>query len=323
MQHFSKGLRGIPGQSITLINYSDSAISMDKSYVLVVIAAIFYGLITVGGEFFVRLGLSAHEIALYSTLVVSLVLLPFIIINKKFRIKKDMIFFFIIFGLINAMQEFTQFGALAFGVPVAVVALLLYSQPVWTTIFAYFFLKEKITITKIIAVLLCVIGIIILIKPWDISSIGSFTGILLAIIGGISLSLWVLWARKSGIEDNHYMTTTFGSVFFTFLWLLIAWPILHFLIPVNSLTGFTMPSIMTVVYMIIFALLASIFPHSLFFHGVRKISASTSGIILLLEPISATLLSALFFVQIPGMNVLLGGLFIIIANFIVILKEKN
>ncbi len=102
---------------------------MQREYWFIAIAAILYGTLTVGGQFFLNLGLSVYEIALYSMFFMGLLLLPIVLIKREYLIKKEMFLFFVIFGLINALQELTQFRALALGIPVAIVAFLLYSQP--------------------------------------------------------------------------------------------------------------------------------------------------------------------------------------------------
>lgn len=294
-----------------------------NSYWLVVLGAILFGTITVGGQFFINLGLSAYEIAIFSMSIASLILFLIILIKPEYRIKKQMILFFVIFGLANSIQEWTQFGAISLGTPVAIVALLLYSQPIWTTIFGRFFLKEKITKKKIFAVIIAIIGVIILIDIRNINSTGRIRGIILALLGGVFLSLWVILGKKSGIEKQHFITTAFGGFLFSFLWLVISWPIIAFFIHDTSITriSFNFP-IHYWIYFLIFTLLSAILPSMFFYKGVQKVEASTAGIILLLEPISATILAILFFNQLITTNIFISGILIIFSNYLVISEKK-
>ena len=190
---------------------------MQKEYWLIIISAILFGTITVGGQFFTNLGLSVFEMSLYSRLFIILIILPMVLSNCKYLIKKEMLGFFIIYGLIGALGCLTQFAGIVFGVPVAVVVLLLYSQPIWTTFLGKLMLKEKITPRKITAVALAFMGIIFLLKPWNIKSVGPITGIISALLCGIFLSLWVILGKKSGNKKYHYLTTITGYAGFTII----------------------------------------------------------------------------------------------------------
>ena len=297
---------------------------MKPEYFFVITAGILYGTITAGGQFFVNLGFSVFEISIFSVMLTSIILSFIVFLKPKYRIKKKMIFFFLIFGLINAMQEITQFGALSFGTPVAIVALLLYSQPVWTTFFGRFILKEKITAKKITAIIIAIIGIILVLKIWDMEAINSMTGIILAFLGGIFLSLWVILGRKSGIEKQHHITTGFGCFIFTLLWLVILWPITIFITNESSIINLSLNfPIYYWFYFLIFALLSGVFPHLLFYKGLQKVQASIAGIILLLEPVSATILAFFLFSQAITSNILIGGALILLSNYIVINEENK
>lgn len=162
-------------------------LSTENHYCYVIVAATLYGTITAGGQFFVNLGLSLFEIAIYRTLFTILILLPVVLIRREYLIKKDMVFFFCVYGLIGGLLELTMFGGIALGVHVAIVALLLYTQPLWTIIFGRLLLREKITPTKLIAIAIAMSGIILLVKPWGIENVKSLTGILISLVSGVFL----------------------------------------------------------------------------------------------------------------------------------------
>jgi len=294
---------------------------MKKEIFLIIIAAIFYGTITVGGQFLANLGLSLYEIALFPISVIAILMSLIVIYKRKFLIKKVMLRFFIIYGLIGAILQVTQFGGIILGVPVAVVAFLLYTQPIWTTIVGKITLQEKITPKKVLAVIIGFMGIFVLLKPWDIENIGNLGGISFALVAGFFLSLWVIWGRKSGINKQHYITTTFGYAFFSTMWLWL-------LLPVSSL--FLQNSMMRIsfdfpayywFYVIFFAFLWGIISHPFFYAGVKKVPASIAGIILLLEPVSASILAALLFGQPITANIIFGGILILLSNYLIIPKR--
>jgi drug/metabolite transporter (DMT)-like permease len=73
---------------------------------------------------------------------------------------------------------------------------------------------------------------------------------------------------------------------------------------------------------VLFALLSHIIPALFFFKGIRKIEAFIAGIVLLLEPVSATVLASILFGQPIGFNLVTGGFLILISNYLAIQKQQ-
>ncbi len=82
---------------------------MKKEYLMITIAAILWGLFVFGGQVFLNMGYSVYEIAVYSLGFSALILLPVVLIKREFLIKKDMLGFFMIYGVIGALINITQF----------------------------------------------------------------------------------------------------------------------------------------------------------------------------------------------------------------------
>src|SRR3990172_4044690 len=296
---------------------------MEKEYWFVLIAAILYGTITAGGQFFVNQGLSLFEISLYRVLFISLLLLPIVLIKRELLIKRGMLLFFLVYGLIGAFLELSQFGGIALGVPVAIVVLLLYSQPIWTIIIGRFMLNEKITLRKVLAVFIALSGVFIILKSWDIQSPKSLAGVISSLLGGVILSLWVIWGRMSGINKQHYVTTTIVYTSFSLVWLLLLWQIVNIFIAepgiIRISTDFPLRYWF---YFAIFGFIGGVIPHLFFYRGVQKVQAGVAGIILLLEPVSATVLADILFNQPIGLNIFIGGALILVSNYLIIHKSE-
>ncbi len=244
---------------------------MRKEYLYITIAAIFWGTITVGGKFFADLGLSLYEISVYRALSVSLITLCIILYKRKYFIKKSMVPFFLIYGLLGALLDLTSFAGIVLGVSVAIVSLLIYSQPIWTTIFSRFMLGEKITKSKIIAIIVALAGVLFLLRIWDVGTIGSLAGVICAVLGGIFLSLWVVWAKKSGIDNQHYITAMIGWSFFQFLWLLILWPLVSFFIHDQTISRLSFNVLGQYWYLfLLFASISGILPYLFLQAASRK-----------------------------------------------------
>lgn len=293
---------------------------MEKEYGFVVLTGILSGGIIFGVQIFANLGLSLYQISVFHVLFIFL-LLPFVLFKKECRIKKEMLRLFIIFGFLESLTVFTEFGPIILGVPVAIVVLLLYTQPLWTTILGRLFLKESITKRKILAVVIVLVGAVFLINPLTATTTGRLTGIILALIGGALLSAWVILGRKAGLRRYNPVTTKFGYTVFMLFFIILFYPVVSMFIREPTITSlsFNLP-VEVWFYLMIFSIFAIILPHILYFEGVKKVPASTAGIILMLEPVSASILAAVFLQQAITPNILVGGALILVANYLVIRK---
>src|SRR5436305_7216100 len=178
-----------------------------RSQALIAVAAVLFGTVTVGGSFFHQSGFSLYEIALYPLILTFLMLLPVLVRGGRYSLRREMLPFFAVYGLIGALAELAQFGGIVLGVPVATVSLLLYTQPIWTSLLGKLLLQERITWRKRLAVVLAFGGAVVLIRG-ELGIGGDMRGIAAATLGGVFVALWVIWGRKSGIHQQHSVTTT-------------------------------------------------------------------------------------------------------------------
>jgi drug/metabolite transporter (DMT)-like permease len=250
--------------------------------------------------------------------------LPYLLYQKDLGVSKRLLKIFLAFGLIEALALLLEFAPVILGVPVSVSVLLLYTAPLWTVIFSRFIFKEAITVPKIIAVGLVLLGVVFLVNPSSITKEGNMAGILIALVSGIFLSLWTIFGKICGNEKSSPAKTQFYNVFFTLIFLLILQPVMSSFIQNPALINFSfdLPA-MVWVYLGLFALISNLIPHLSYYHGIREVPASTAGVILLLEPLAGTLLAALFLAQAITLNVLLGGILILAANYLVIKYEDK
>jgi drug/metabolite transporter (DMT)-like permease len=292
---------------------------MRREHLLIFIAALFYGTVVAGGEFFLRRGFSLFEIALYPILLMTLAVLPVVVFRPRYSIPREKIPFFVVYGFIGAFAEFGQFVGLVFDVPIAVVALALYTQPLWTICFGAALLGERITTRKMTAAALAFAGATaLLLGPWAMGVAHPLSGIVAALSASVFISLWVIWGRKSGINEQHYITTTFGWGVFTTLWLVILWPLVNRIVTNAAVTRLSVDFPTKYwIYLFVFAIGGGIIPSFCFFKGLRVVDASVAGIILLLEPVSAALLGAIFFSQTLDTTTFAGGALILLSNYVI------
>jgi drug/metabolite transporter (DMT)-like permease len=295
---------------------------MEREYWYVFLTGVLSGTLVFGAKALSEIGLSMYQIAILVPLF-SFMLLPLVLLKKKYRIRRAMLKWFAISGFVGFLINFPDYGAVILGVPVATAVLLIYTQPLWTVIFGRVFLKESITKMKIISLILVILGTIVLIGPFAITSLAITPGTMLALAGGLILSAWVIVVRSFGKKGYNPVTMQFGYAMFCLAFLLISYPLITIFFSIPSITSFSLDIAPIMwIYLLFFALLSSIIPHILHFKGSRKVPASTAGIILLTEPVSAALLAAAFLLQPITLNILLGGALILLSNYLVVRKSS-
>jgi len=296
----------------------------DRYILMVAVSAILYGGITALGGVLVGKGVSVYEISLYTILVSLIVLAPYLAIHRELLVRRRLFGFYMIYGLIGAMLQLTSFSALFLGVPVAIVAMLLNTQPIWTTIIGHFWLKERAGRRQLTAMGIALLGLFILLEPWHAERMGQLTGILFALAGGLSLSLWIILGRRGGMSEQHGVTITFGFTLSTGISLILIYPILLLFIEDERLVrlSISLPD-NTWVFLFIYIFIANLLPHLLFYTGIQKVRAVTAGMLLLMEPVSAALLATLIFGDaITGYMVMGGGL-ILFSNYFILDKDST
>lgn len=293
-------------------------------FLFLIIAAVLSGLIVFGGQMFANLGLSAFEVSTIPYALGVLTLLPFVLANKNFRLKKTNIFLLLIYGLVTALTIVGQFASLYFGIPVVIVVLLLYIQPLWTTLISYFFLKEKITFREIVACIIVILGVVILINPFKASGNYNLIGILVAAIGGLSLSAWIVIGSILSKRGNHPISSQFFGVTFTVILLAALFPFLKYFHLPNTLTSFSLHfSPVIWLWLILFSIFAVTVNQLFYLWGVKKVKAVDAGIIMLLEPVVGAILAAIFLFQPLNLYIIVGGVLILFANYLVIANNKQ
>lgn len=293
---------------------------MQKEYLYVVLTGILSGFIVFAGQGFVNMGLSLYEIAIIPYSLSLIFLVPFLF-KKEYRFEKRLVWLLILYGVISALSVLTEFGGVVLGIPVAIVVLLLYTQPLWTILIGRVFLKEKLTKETIIACIIVLAGIFILINP---AKTGFYfkPGILVALLGGIMISLWIIVGSILSKRGSHPIATKYAETLFMIITLVLIYPLMSFFIKDPSIISFSLNWPLKIwLYFVIFNLFTQVAGHLFFFYGLKKVKSSTAGIILLLEPVVAAILALIFFKQTLTWNMVIGGVLILIANYIVIKKH--
>ncbi len=211
---------------------------------------------------------------------------------------KDIPYYFLA-GVFGYGMMLAFFTLSVINTSIANTFFLLFTESFFVVIIAFIFLKEKITKDLIITLVLGFLGVFFIFSPQSLGT--NFIGNLYGLAAGFVYALYIVVGRHMGKKYSS-STNTLWSFIFGIL----------FLIPVafwmeNPLALSISPFIWFLVF-----LLGAIIGTAYFLlnHGLKNLTASYGGILLLLEPVSAVFFALLFFGEIPTLSTIVGALLI-------------
>ncbi len=190
-----------------------------KGLLYALMAAFCNSCIGIFSSLLIEQGLTSKEIAFMRCFVALIFTIMICTLNKNIRAKmkiekRDLIKYAVLafFG-INVMYIF-ETTAIQY-IPVSLVSFLLYASGIITIVLSCIFLKERMTVAKVIAIIAVFTGIgIMFISNMHIE--GSLIGIIYAILAGGGYALYIflnkMWNIESGLRTLFYLFL-FGTVF--------------------------------------------------------------------------------------------------------------
>ena len=299
---------------------NDNYMKISKYYWFVVASGTISGLIVFGGQVLARLGFSLYQISTLPYLAGIIILTGYILVKKIFPEKK-LIPMLILYGFIETGIIFCQFAAPILGASIAVTVLLLYIQPLWTTIITVLLLKEKIYKKDIIACGLVVAGVLFLINPFDLKNT-TLIGFIVALLGGIFLAGWITAGSYISKGGNRPVITMYYGNLIALALLAISYPIAKLFTGNLSLVGYSWEkSLIAWIAIITFGIVTYLVNHYCYLKGTQKVPTVSAGIIMLIEPIVGAVLASIFLQQPITTGIIIGGALILWANYLTIRQE--
>lgn len=269
-------------------------------YFEVVLAASFWGLT---GIFIKLIDLPATSTTFFRTAV------PVIILSIYFLYKQNQIFrgnykIMLLGSLLNAIRmPLYIFGFILTSIGNAVV--ILYTWPIFATIYSAIFLKEKISKRNILLLATAFIGIVIVYLNSEFSfSNNDFIGMTCVLLSSIIYPLTVIIFKKeannfSKTETLFYQNIVGSLAFLPFVF-------------INK----PLPNIEQIGLGALFGIVIGLISFGLFFSALKKIKASTASFLAYIEVVSAIVLSSIIFQDIISINTIIGGALIIISTIL-------
>lgn len=212
----------------------------------------------------------------------------------------------------------------------SVVAVIFSSNPLFVTIFAGWILKETIERKNIWAIALEIIGIIIIIQPWNTKL--SVTGVVLTILSTLAFALYGVLGKRDSAKFGGVVTTCFSflcaSVEMVLLVLVSRIPAvsgflesagLDKLSSIPLLAGFSMDNILVVLYV---GIGVTGIGYACYFIAMEKVKAQTVNLVFFFKPILAPVFALVVLNEVIPMNMIIGIAVLLAGSFVSLFGDK-
>lgn len=288
-----------------------------KAFVFIIIAGVLWGTSPLFVNYLSPRGFSSVELTSVRALTTGVVLGFLILFTKrsKFRATPVNLLLFVLNGAAFVGTASFYFQGIKM-TSSATAVVLMYTAPIYVLVFSVIFLGERLTRVKISAIAVMTVGSVLVsgvIKGFAFDPVG----ILFGLLAGISYGAYNIITKILMRRGADPTTTTFYSF-------ALAAVISFFIATPPSLFGNIAENLpLSIPVLIIFGVTTCVAPYFLYTFALRELPAGTASSLGILEPMSATLLSAVFLSEIPDPLSWVGILLILAAVVMLGLAEKN
>jgi drug/metabolite transporter (DMT)-like permease len=205
------------------------------------------------------------------------------------------------------------------GVPLSLVLIIEFTAPIWIALWIKYVRKTYVPPSMWGAIALSLLGLILLAQVWNGLSF-DLIGLLGALFSAFALTAYFLIGKSFGTSRSALSLTVWGLGMASLTWI-SSMPIWQFPFEVFSIdmdlkgvfAGSTLPGWVLLLWIIT---VGTIVPYLFVIAGLRLLSASTSSVIGMLEPVFAGIFAWLWLqqswngIQLFGAAVVLVGIYI-------------
>ncbi|BFH72137.1 EamA family transporter [Sulfurisphaera javensis] len=259
-----------------------------------VIASALWGTIGIATQIGYEHGANVFQIILFRSLSSSFLI--FTIFNNFKRILNRISF---IMGIVTIIfYETYVYSVNVLGASLS--AVFLYTAPLWVLLASKFFLKDKITIRKILSSLLVIIGVyFIYFSKISIVDIGW------GLASGFTYGLLIIYSRfmqNKDFSDKEILASqAIWSLPFSFFFYLLS-------------PNLTFSSIYTGIYL---GIVATFLAYIFFYRGMRRTDSITASVVSSLEPVFTIIFAMIILHQFLTTLQLFGSIIIIFSSILI------
>src|SRR3989338_10409211 len=274
-------------------------------YLEAIIAGIIWGS---SGIFVKYLNLPPTTVTFFRLAIPTLILLLFFIF-KKIKLFHGNNKLILLASTLNAGRVYLYTVGFTFA-SIGNAIIILYTWPIFTTIFSILFLKEKVPKRTFFLLFLALGGTALIYLNNEFSfSDKNFIGITAMLFSAVIYAFTVIIFKKELEKYSKYETIFYQNVIGSIIFI----PFIFINKP--------LPTLFQTSIGIFYGALIGVVGFVFFFSALKKIKASTVSFLSYTEVVSAIILAVIFFQETLTWNIIVGGLLIILATTLT--KKEN
>lgn len=219
----------------------------------------------------------------------------------------------IVFSGISLAIHFSFWMESLYKIPIALSTTIVNLHPIFSTLIGSL-IGEKIKRIHLIGIITAIMGAAIMVKVWEINMEIDYVGILYALIGALSFSIY-LSINKVSRRNIDTLTLTMGVYgiggITTLIYMII------------NKVNFIVYSQSTWIYIILITIIPMLMGHTLLNYLLRNLGLITVAVSTLGEPIGSTILAYTILKQKVDSTQVLGMMTTLIGILITILSERR
>ena len=289
--------------------------------ILPILSGIFWG----GGGIFIRrlMELNINSFTVVSSRVIVASIIFFICVflydRSLIKIKLKDLWIFVSAGILGILGLNICYNEAVKQLSLSLSAVLLSLSPIFVLIFANIFFKEKITVKKIVCMILALLGCFFASGVLETNETMHWTyfGIFIGFMGAFFYGLYSIFSKLAIIKNYNTLTVTLYALISIAIISLpfTDWKALSNVVVENG-SGM-------LVFMLFHSLCTSVFPYAFFTIALGYMDAGKASILASGEPIAAMIFGVFFYHEIPTLLSVIGVLLTLTALTLLSFPEKN
>lgn len=281
-----------------------------KGISLVLIATTFWGMMGINSRTLSLEGLSAMDIAFIRCSIAGVLFTIYMLIKKPNELKQKVsgIFVGCIYGIVCFVLGFMTYNISVERVPISVATVLMFTNPIWVSIFGTVVFKDKMTKKKLFVICMCILGCICI---SDIMSTGGanldIIGIIAGLTNGMTFAMQIIIPRffegkysKDAILVYGFISSTIVLSFFTDFSAISA-----------AIIGENSSKV--ILNMLAISVLSTFIASTFYVKSTEYIETQVTSILVSLEPILGSIFAFFIFGETMSQTQLLGAVIVILA----------
>lgn len=277
-------------------------------YFLIVLASIIWGTMGIFGKLAFEYGINPVTLTALRIFISSITMLISIILLERnlLKIKKKDVPQLLAFAILAvALQRIAYFYTVDL-TTATIAAVLFYTYPIFVTVHASLFLKEKLTFSIILAIVLTFSGVAFVVKAYEAAWLNAnLLGLAFGMLTSLLFALYFLMTKKLRNSYTNWTLLLYGDG----LGAIALTPALCF--SFSEIVSY--PQQLWLLILVI-GLFPSLTAYLLFSYALKYVESSKGSILSVIEPLSAAIFSVTILgerfepLQIVGVALVLAGI---------------